>query len=520
MRAVLAFLLFMVSQPLWAANHHIPVDADDHGPNLPSVGSSLFDKVFSAPSGGGGAAYDVPFPLDRLMGRLIEMDASIEHTMFPFSRSLQRPQDLSYDPILNPRIVFTPSRDNQSLLRGKIFFGYVKARDQLEVISYNDEAGRFEYQIVTEYSRAPKVFYADRGKCLSCHQGQAPIFSTPGWSDSTSGFMGKFVLSKLGLEDNTVQNRKIMAERLFGPINSHDGVAMVDAIVRESNRIALDERIWLHGCGEDRKCRLGLLLMTLSPNSSSAIEFTKYVRQVMERTPFKNQKYYHSFLTPSSFGAPGVVKKYGSVENVVNNPQAILDLIGLLYNLSPTDNPATPRPETLVQRDLVSPLTGFLLLDKDVIRREIPDPEKVAEILIRLHDSGSRIFDGGAINKIEIMRALLAAAGSPKADDYGYWLSKPTPKKVLFEGPLPPVFRQGELNLFSRHCAKCHAAGLMFPPQFLLGGEGEVVEKMRQLKGRILFKLQNGLMPPNREERDVLVSSGDYDRMLRYVNSL
>jgi hypothetical protein len=73
----------------------------------------------------------------------------------------------------------------------------------MEVISYNDEAGRFEYQLVKNYSKNPKVYYVTRGKCLSCHQGQAPIFSIPSWADtSLNQNMSKLIASKLGIKES------------------------------------------------------------------------------------------------------------------------------------------------------------------------------------------------------------------------------------------------------------------------------------------------------------------------------
>lgn len=521
-RSCLAFLILIALsvESLGATRHHIPAGADEFGPNVPIVGSSLFDKIYSTTTNTGEAKYDVPFPLERLIDKVGKGRGEFAHTLFPFSRSLQRPQDLSYDPIANPRIVFGPTRDRESLTRGKLFFGYVKARDQIEVISYNDEAGRYEFQIITQYSQNPKVFYADRGKCLTCHQGQAGIFSPPGWNDSSQGVMGHLLVRKVGLTENTIPNRMIAVKQLIGPIASHDNVAMFDALVRESNQIALDERTWLYGCGTDTKCRFGLLLRTLSPNSRYTNDFFTHAHRVIAESSLKSQTHFHSFLTSTSFGTLKVIQKYGSVDEVVTNPQAWLEIIGQLYNLEPEDNPATPRPQSLDPKDLAVPLTGFLLSDLERLQKAVPDPNRVAEILIRKYEANDPLFAADSINKLEVMRALFDAVGSPEADQYSYWLTKSTPRKVLFEEPLPPVFKRTELNLFSRHCSKCHATDLKFPPQFLIGTEGEVVTHMTDLKSRLLFKLESGLMPPNPTDRDVMRASPDFDRMVEYVKGL
>ncbi len=269
-----SLLSFLASSSVVNANsklHHIPHIAEDHGVNLPQVGSSMFDKVFSKINSQGEAVYDLPFPLKNLMAKISNQTMQdMVHTMLPFSRSLQRPNGLSYEPLLNPRLVFSVKNSNTSVERSKLFIGYVKKVDQLEVISYNDEAGRFEYQLVKNYSDHPKVFYVNRGKCLSCHQGQAPIFSVPGWQDTNTGILGGLIGAKIGVKSPSSQNgRRLVTEQLFGNIPSLDAVGNFDSLVREANEISLDERVWLIGCGESNACRLGLLLSTLAPNSKS-----------------------------------------------------------------------------------------------------------------------------------------------------------------------------------------------------------------------------------------------------------
>ena len=64
------------------------------------------------------------------------------------------------------------------LLRGRLFFGFVEDAREIEVISYNEAAGRFEFQLVRDYFEGgvPRITYAKRSLCTSCHQGEAPIF--------------------------------------------------------------------------------------------------------------------------------------------------------------------------------------------------------------------------------------------------------------------------------------------------------------------------------------------------------
>ncbi len=74
------------------------------------------------------------------------------------------------------------------LLRDRLYVGYVEKTAMLEVLSYNEVAGRFELQIVKDYRPGgqPKVFYANRAICISCHQNHAPIFSEALWRESNA----------------------------------------------------------------------------------------------------------------------------------------------------------------------------------------------------------------------------------------------------------------------------------------------------------------------------------------------
>lgn len=509
-------ILFTYSINLFAAEHLVQKNADDHGPDIPTVGSSLFDKLYSKKNSDGKVVYDFDNNLKGLVDKN-QMTGDFIQVMFPFSRSLQRPQDLSYNPLLNPRVVFSPRGDKWSLVRGKLFFGFVEAKDQAEVISYNDEAGRFEYQLITELSTKPKVFYVNRGKCLTCHQGLAPIFSTPAWTDSSLGAMGTLLEAGLKLKDS---NKEILVKRLFGTSLIQEQVGTFDRLVRESNEITRNERLWVHGCDTDNRCRLGLLLNTLARSSQISRDYINYSRSVVESSEFSKQRFFSSFLSAFDIGVSNKIREYGSVENIALSGDAIFEIITNLSILSDEDNPATKRPRPIAAKGVFNRLFGFLNSDRRVLYGEIRDVNEIAQILIDLYREDHSIFHKSAINKIKIMSVLLERAGSKKSMAYSQWIQKETPEKVLFKGHIQPIFKRKELNIFSKYCYSCHAVGLMFPPQFLIGTEEEVISKISALKPKILFKLENNLMPPNNIKREQLKKYGDYNRLIEYLNSL
>ena len=63
-------------------------------------------------------------------------------------------------------------------IKNRVSLGHQPKADTIEVISYNEQAGRFEFQVVSDYREGgePKVEYAKRALCMSCHQSGGPIF--------------------------------------------------------------------------------------------------------------------------------------------------------------------------------------------------------------------------------------------------------------------------------------------------------------------------------------------------------
>ena len=246
------------------------VDPGDPGPSLPPSGRSLFDQLIGEPATAGGA---VPFPFAALVRRIEERlgpdpdgAAPLRRVLIPFSRSLQRnaasPEFWKY-----PRAVLAvdgerglaPGLAAGPLLADRLFLGYQEKAGVLEVISYNEEAGRFEFQVVRDYREGgePRVVYAQRALCATCHQNAAPIFSRQLW-------------------DETNANPRIAAElrrqgRGFYGFPVEQGVdipAAFQAAADRANLLAVYQLLWRQGCGqgvgaEARSCRAALATAAL-----------------------------------------------------------------------------------------------------------------------------------------------------------------------------------------------------------------------------------------------------------------
>ncbi len=173
--------------------------------SLPDRGTSLFDKIFSRNTELGLREYNIPYPFQKFVAQLTEASGGVAplQLLFPMGRSLQRVAAIAgmknvpnADPFYRfPRLVLgfdqesLNSADHLNLnLKGRLYIGMNEKAELLEVISYNDEAGRFEYQVVRNYNaiKKPTVVYANRQLCLTCHQNQTPIFSRGPWSESNA----------------------------------------------------------------------------------------------------------------------------------------------------------------------------------------------------------------------------------------------------------------------------------------------------------------------------------------------
>ena len=242
-------------------------DPDEHGANLPPVGRSLFDELFEArppAATRAEARYALPYPFERLLRDLDERIAPARTTtvLIPLGRSLQR---YAADPdyFASPRVLVAIADDggapDRPLLRDRFYLGYHERAEVIEIISYNEAAGRFEFQVVEDYGpgQTPRVEYGERFVCVACHQAHGPIFSTALWSETSANPRVAARLSGLG-------------ESFLG-VPTRGGVDVADAIDRSTDRaarLAFTNAVWEDGCGAPdepaaARCRGDLLLAAL-----------------------------------------------------------------------------------------------------------------------------------------------------------------------------------------------------------------------------------------------------------------
>jgi hypothetical protein len=223
------------------------VDPEDPGEDLPPVGRSLFDFLVTVPRGGE-KVYEVPFPFSALVeqvkGRLGGEEAPLpfERILIPLGRSLQRnvaAPRFFHAPRAVLAVVGDTGRPGALFLKDRLYLGYQETAGIVEVISYNETAGRFEFQVVRDYRPAgrPRVLYASRALCTSCHQNAAPIFARQLWDETNAN---PRVAGLLRDEKRDFYGFPID----LGP----DAPYAVQAAADRANRFALDQRLWREGC--------------------------------------------------------------------------------------------------------------------------------------------------------------------------------------------------------------------------------------------------------------------------------
>jgi len=265
------------------------IEPSEPGPDMPPAGRSVFDQLFATNDGSG---HNIPFPFVTMIDRLGEnlkpprpgRDPVVQ-VLIPLGRSLQRnaaaPNFFTY-PRLVTAIVGEPLPEPGSkplLLRDRLFMGYLEKINVLEVISYNEAASRFEFQVVKDYGPGltPKVFYADRALCTSCHQNGAPLFSREDWQETNS-------------------NNMEIGKKLGGPGKIYHGVPMVgrgqmaaaiDLATDRANLFSVLQKLWREGCGPGNgeraiRCRAAAFLAMLQFRLSDDIDFDRSRRDFGE----------------------------------------------------------------------------------------------------------------------------------------------------------------------------------------------------------------------------------------------
>ena len=340
----------------WAVSPAAP------GANLPPAGRSLFDFLFTE-SGPGETQYNIPFPFSALIERVAsqlgnrEFMGGIRVAIIPMGRSLQRaaaaPEFFKY-----PRTVIavtgeprTNATDAGMLLKDRLYIAYVEKTATLEVISYNEAAGRFEFQLVKHYrdSARPDVFYADRAICISCHQNHAPIFSLPTWRETNA--------------NGTIADQLVVygTDMHLSPQANIDFPDDFEKATLRANELVTLQTVWQQGCADEhdvvrsRRCRAAAFSAILQYGLTGKRDFDsnapRYRSDFIETFNRTWSRKWPQGLSVAQSSIPdrnpfgGDIASYGGTSSA----QAEFDWKRAV-NVTPAFDPLTPRPPREIWR--------------------------------------------------------------------------------------------------------------------------------------------------------------------------
>ena len=258
--------------------------------DLPPEGTrSLFDHLIAQNNG-------LPYPFSKMIDLLTELHPEkIEplQILIPDGRSLLKGQ-ANFE---LPRILVAPDFQEGNtpvglgkLSHGQLFLGFVEAANEIEVISYNEAAGRYEYQLVQDYCEGciPKLVYARRAICLTCHQGGTPIFSQRPWEETNA--QGKISNAiKTARKGDSHYSGAPIIQTLASP-------ERFDELTDIGSYTIASQRVWLDGCGETgNACRRQLLRLAM-----------EYADQPGQFNPQSEQVQHLKSLWSDSFPKAGI----------------------------------------------------------------------------------------------------------------------------------------------------------------------------------------------------------------------
>jgi mono/diheme cytochrome c family protein len=426
--------------------------ADD----LPPVGRSRFDQLIgNAP---------VPYPFSRLLeaiNRQMQPDAGglppLKVTLVPLGRSLQREAGAP-DYFRYPRVVAAAdgaNRPGHAPLKDRLFLGYHEKGEVIEVISYNDDAGRFEFQVVRDYRQGgtPQLFYARRSLCLACHQNAAPIFARPLWDETPAN---PEIAARL-----RAARRDFYRVRLTGT----DVAYFIDAATDRANLFAVWQTLWREGCGPGAtgaRCRRDAFAAALAYARNGTLPRADALPALASRW---KQRWPHGLAVPN----PDLPNRdpLAPLQDAANDPLLL-----------------RPPLETWHAPDTTAFVVGLAgMLDVPAARALPPD---AGAALDRMLARGA--FDGRPY-ALSLLDALRGELGQPRA----------RPPERLPAPRMEPVTAAQARNPlvapFRDHCASCHDTTLPHPPNFLHGTAEEIEARLDHCAERIFVRLSRADAP-------------------------
>lgn len=449
--------------------------------NLPPEGTrSLFDHLIAQNDG-------LPYPFSEIINLLKSQHPEGKpplSLLIPDGRSLLKGQADDH----LPRILIAPDFQEANTPaglgmnpQGQLFVALVEGANEIEVLSYNENAGRFEFQLVQNYCEGcvPRIVYAPRAVCLTCHQGGGPIFSQRPWQETNGQLsVAKRIQAARG-------NEPYLGVEIEQPLSTPE---RYDELTDVGNFHVVSQRVWLDACGlEGNECRRTLLSLALryadqpglfDPKST---EVTKILSlwessypesgidvpqsDLANRDPSGQSndftEWLYATLTPDiSFG-----------EGAKDNED--LNAFEKLPALPPRQDPLTQRKpkKTLSKTDIdgVYGIASFFT-ESDIKTLNTAYQYELEAVLQRVADLPHEFFDATPFSRVKVMQALLNSERQYCCLD----TSEMSPP-IASSAPKLEIKEHPELKLFEQYCFTCHRGNPAKRLNFMSGDREQVV---------------------------------------------
>lgn len=461
--------------------------------DLPPAGTrSLFDHLIAQHG-------QIPYPFSELIALIPKQDPQATPPLtllIPHGRSLLKGLADEAHPRVLVAADFQAAATPAALglaPRGQLFLGFVENAHEIEVLSYNEAAGRYEFQLVQNYCEGciPKLVYAKRAICTTCHQGATPIFPVRPWNESN------------GQPETAASIRAARGDAPYLGVPVSNALAVPERFEELANIggfVPATQRVWIDGCGAGgdagAACRRQMLKLALrylwnpttfdaaGPEAESlrALQAPHWpangiaVAQsdLPNRDPLAERRGVKGFVRTLFTRQP----KPG--EGARDNED--LEAFDRLPKLPAALDPLSPRPprRVLGAQD-IDGVYGLAALISDADRQLLEAAAKhdLDTLLGAVDRADPALFAPAVFSRVKTVNALLVALGA-KPRDY-CCLSTAEMSPPVASGEPPVAIAAGSpLEPFHEYCFACHRGNPSKKLNFMSGAsEAEVLEHIK-----------------------------------------
>ncbi|MFK7827584.1 MAG: hypothetical protein AB8G05_25795 [Oligoflexales bacterium] len=436
----------------------------------------------------------------------------------------------------------------------------------LEVISYNPQDARFEFQVVKNYKKGsePELYYAPRNLCTSCHEGQIPIFPSEPWTETNdNNVIGKAIMEARGSKNYF--GYPVMVEDMKGRIFSK-GAMQFDFRILESGKMFFAHQVQKKICGDEPQFRLhcrsvGLkiafaTLFNYWPGKNWKLlkEYSKIMDQyykrekimsipqpfLLDRDPFTNENVFGDSHHPPETKMPfkemskniahlkkniqNLPAKHDPLKTRVQKSKLIRQYCQLPIKIKPVPYQKYCNTEYFLNMFSIDD-TIFIwnLFGGKKNLNYAKFSEAIDSMVAAAKKSPDAALAQEHLQRDHVLQEFISIAKNKAKAKICCQKKIPDPPKLLPGGIGQSSIFTPELKLLFRYCGKCHSRkSIDYPIQFLYGEtEKDVRKSIKRNRNLIIdsFLSKRVPMPPVLSEEHKQLTQKDRSAILKYLQN-